>query len=70
MRHLIASTDLTAYLDWPGRAQVCRLERTWREHGLTLNTSERCIMDHQPTTRDRAAGPPPGAQARALGYRE
>ena len=33
VRHLIASTDLTAYLDWPGLAQVFRLERTWREHG-------------------------------------
>jgi predicted transposase YbfD/YdcC len=29
-RHLIASTDLTAYLDWPGLAQVFRLERSWR----------------------------------------
>jgi predicted transposase YbfD/YdcC len=33
VRHLIASTDLTAYLDWPGLAQVARIERTWREHG-------------------------------------
>jgi predicted transposase YbfD/YdcC len=33
VRHLIASTDLTSYLDWPGLAQVFRLERTWREHG-------------------------------------
>jgi len=29
----IASTALTTYLDWPGLAQVFRLERTWREHG-------------------------------------
>ena len=35
VRHLVASTDLTAYLDWPGLAQVFRLERTWREHGKT-----------------------------------
>ncbi len=34
-RHLVASTDLTGYLDWPGLAQVFRLERTWREHGQT-----------------------------------
>jgi hypothetical protein len=33
VRHLVASVDLTGYLDWPGVAQVCRLERTWREHG-------------------------------------
>jgi len=32
-RHLVASTDLNHYLDWPGVAQVFRLERTWREHG-------------------------------------
>jgi predicted transposase YbfD/YdcC len=30
-RCLIASTDLNTYLDWPGVAQVFRLERTWRE---------------------------------------
>lgn len=32
-RRLVASTDLNAYLDWPGVAQVFRLERTWREGG-------------------------------------
>ncbi len=30
-RRLIASTDLTGYSDWPGLAQVFRLERTWHE---------------------------------------
>lgn len=33
VRHLIASTDLTDYLDWPGLAQVFRWERTWIERG-------------------------------------
>lgn len=33
VRHLVASTDLTGYLDWPGAAQVFRVERTWRERG-------------------------------------
>jgi predicted transposase YbfD/YdcC len=33
VRQLVASTDLTDYLDWPGLAQVFRLTRTWREHG-------------------------------------
>ena len=33
--HLVESTDLTASLDWPGLQQVFRLERTWREHGVT-----------------------------------
>ena len=32
-RALVASTDLNDYLDWPGVAQVFRLERTWREKG-------------------------------------
>lgn len=32
-RHLVASSDLNAYLDWPGIAQVFRLERTWCEKG-------------------------------------
>ena len=31
-RHLIASTDLTDYLDWPGLTQVFRVERTWRDN--------------------------------------
>jgi predicted transposase YbfD/YdcC len=34
VRHLIASIDLTGYVDWPGLAQVFRLERSWLEHGL------------------------------------
>jgi predicted transposase YbfD/YdcC len=33
VRHLVASTDLTDYLDWPGVAQVFRLRRTWCEQG-------------------------------------
>jgi predicted transposase YbfD/YdcC len=32
-RELVASTDLAGFLDWPGAAQVFRLERTWREAG-------------------------------------
>ena len=34
MRQLVAPTDLTTYLDWPGLEQVFRLERTWQEHGV------------------------------------
>ena len=33
VRHLITSTDLVGYLDWPGLAQVFRVERTWWEQG-------------------------------------
>ncbi len=32
-RHLIASTDLVGYSDWPYLAQVFRLERTWQVRG-------------------------------------
>jgi predicted transposase YbfD/YdcC len=35
MRHLVASTDLTGYSDWPGLSQVFRLERTWQEQGTS-----------------------------------
>jgi predicted transposase YbfD/YdcC len=31
VRHLVASTDLNDYVDWPGLAQVFRLTRTWHE---------------------------------------
>jgi len=33
VRHLIASTALNDYLDWPGLAQVLLIERTWWERG-------------------------------------
>ena len=53
VRHLIASTDLTAYLDWPGLAQVSRLERTWREHGKSKHALLYGITSLSP-----ADGPP------------
>ena len=34
-RRLVASTALTNYLDWPGLAQVLRVERTWTAPGVT-----------------------------------
>ena len=34
-RHLVASTDLAGYSDWPHLAQAFRLERTWEEKGRT-----------------------------------
>lgn len=33
VRHLLASTDLRGYLDWPGAAQGFWVERTWWEKG-------------------------------------
>jgi predicted transposase YbfD/YdcC len=32
-RHLITSTDLSGYSDWPHLAQAFRLERCWKEKG-------------------------------------
>ncbi len=33
VRHLITSTELNDYLDWPGLGQVFMVERTWWERG-------------------------------------
>lgn len=49
-RHLLASTDLSAYLDWPGLAQVFRLERSWRVRGVTKRTVHYGITSLAPET--------------------
>jgi predicted transposase YbfD/YdcC len=53
VRTLVASTDLTAYLDWPGVAQVFRLEHTWRER----DTAKR-VVHYGITSLSSQAGPP------------
>jgi predicted transposase YbfD/YdcC len=53
VRHLIASTDLEGYVDWPGMAQVFRIERTWREHGEAKRAVRYGITSLPP-----AVGPP------------
>ena len=53
VRQLFASTDLTAYLDRPGLAQVFRLERTWRVRGLAKHALSYGITSLPPTL-----GPP------------
>lgn len=53
VRTLVASTDLSGYLDWPGLAQVFRLERTWRERGAAKRVVHYGITSLSP--RD---GPP------------
>ena len=53
VRRLVASTDLAASLDWPGLAQVFRLERTWREHGV----SKQALL-YGITSLSPADGPP------------
>lgn len=52
-RELVASTDLTAYLDWPHLAQVFRIERTWRERGQPRQAVHYGITSLAPDT-----GPP------------
>ena len=53
VRRLVASIDLAAYLDWPGLAQVSRLERTWRERGK----AEHALL-YGITSLSPADGPP------------
>jgi predicted transposase YbfD/YdcC len=53
-RELIASTDLTDYLDWPGARQVFRLERTWREHGQPKRALHYGITSLAPDHADAA----------------
>lgn len=53
-RELVASTDLNAYLDWPGAQQVFRLERTWREHGTAKRMVRYGITSLSPAQADPA----------------
>jgi predicted transposase YbfD/YdcC len=53
-RHLIASTDLVGYLDWPYHAQVFRLERTWTEKGTSHQAIRYGITSLPPQVADAA----------------
>jgi len=53
-RHLIASTDLNTYCDWPALAQVFRLERTWREKGRAKRALHYGITSLPPGSADAA----------------
>jgi predicted transposase YbfD/YdcC len=53
-RHLVAATDLTGDLDWPGPAQVFRLERTWRERGTPHRHLHYGITSLPPDAADAA----------------
>jgi predicted transposase YbfD/YdcC len=53
-RQLVASTDLTGYLDWPGLAQVFRLERTWREKDTVHHHLHYGITSLPPDAADAA----------------
>jgi predicted transposase YbfD/YdcC len=53
-RHLTASTDLLGYSDWPGLAQVFRLERTWWEHATSHRVVQYGITSLPPGFADPA----------------
>jgi predicted transposase YbfD/YdcC len=53
-RHLLATTDLSQYLDWPGLAQVFRLERTWRARGQDKRAVHYGITSLPPAEADAA----------------
>jgi predicted transposase YbfD/YdcC len=53
-RHLIASTDLRGYLDWPGHAQVFRWERTWQAKGIDHQVVRYGITSLPPDIADPA----------------
>lgn len=54
VRELVASTDLGDYLDWPGQAQVFRVERTWHEHGHAKRARHYGITSLPPEVADPA----------------
>lgn len=54
VRHLMVSTDLNGYLDWPGLAQVFRLERTWHERGVAKRAVRYGIASLSPDQADAA----------------
>lgn len=53
-RTLLASTDLSAYLDWPGHAQVLRIARTWRERDMVKRAVGYAITSLPPERADPA----------------
>jgi predicted transposase YbfD/YdcC len=53
-RQLVASTDLNAYLDWPGIAQVFRVERSWQARGQVHRAVQYGITSLSPTQADAA----------------
>lgn len=53
-RVLLASTDLVGYLDWPGHAQVMRLERSWQSRGQHYRAVSYAITSLEPDRADPA----------------
>lgn len=53
-RHLVASTALAGYRDWPGLAPACRLARTWRARGRRQGQVRSGITSLPPARADAA----------------
>jgi predicted transposase YbfD/YdcC len=53
-RWLLATTDLTDDSDWPGLAQVFRLERSWWEDGVERHTVHYGVTSLPPEVADAA----------------
>lgn len=54
VRTLTATTDLTAYLAWPHLAQVLRIERRWRAHGVVKRCVHYALTSLDPARADPA----------------
>jgi predicted transposase YbfD/YdcC len=54
VRHLVASTALNDYLDWPGVAQVLQVERDWQQGGTTKQAVRYGITSLPPAVADAA----------------
>jgi predicted transposase YbfD/YdcC len=54
VRHLVASTALNDYLDWPRVGQVMMVERCWRERGETKQAVRYGITSLPPDAADAA----------------
>ncbi len=52
VRSLVASTDLAGYTEWPGLAQVFRLERTWQKGGNSHRMVQYGITSLPPRVAD------------------
>jgi predicted transposase YbfD/YdcC len=52
IRRLTASTDAVGYINWPGLAQVFRLERSWEQHGETKQEVQYGITSLPPEVAD------------------
>lgn len=53
-RRLTASTDAVGYINWPGLAQVFRLERSWEQHDETKREVQYGITSLPPEIADPA----------------